>query len=476
MPARTRFRLAVIAFACLAWRGACPVVAAPQDVPRRVVSGETARAVPAWLRQSVVYEIFPRTFSPEGTLNGVTRRLDDLRRLGIDVLWLMPIHPVGSVKAKGTWGSPYAVRDYFAVNPDYGAPADLRRLVTEAHARGFKVILDMVPNHTAWDSVLMKDPSFYTHRDGRIVPPVDDWADVADLDYANPRLRALMLDVFRYWIEEFDVDGYRCDVAFFVPTDFWEEVRAAVSRVKPDALLIAEAAEPELLVSAFDLDYAWPFHTALTDVLQGRRPATALAETWQLERARYPRGALRMYFSDNHDERRAIARFGEGGALAASAIVFALDGVPMLYNGMDAGDTTESGAPALFERLPVFWQAAERRPQFPRFYQQLIALRRQSPALATGELDWPTISEPDRVVAIRRLAASDEILVIVNVSNRPWAGRVEVAGGAAWREVTPRLDVPAAAAPARADIRFDRLTLDAWGVRILRRVDGDPRP
>ncbi|MCA1817658.1 MAG: alpha-amylase, partial [Acidobacteria bacterium] len=354
-----------------------PGGARAQEQRARDYAKEPARPSREWVRDGVIYEIFPRVFSPQGTLAGVTARLDDLKTLGVNILWLMPIHPVGRERAKGTVGSPYAVRDYYAVNPDYGTKEDLHTLVREAHRRGLKVIIDIVANHTAWDSVMMQTPAFYTHdATGRIIPPVPDWADVADLNYDNPRLRAYMLDVLKYWLREFDLDGFRCDVAGMVPTDFWEQARAELEKIKPDIVMLAEAYEPALLAKAFDLDYAWPLHSALTDVLQGRAPATALRAAWTQEQATFERGALHMRFSDNHDERRAIARFGEEGALAASALMFTLDGVPMLYNGMEVGDTAESGAPALFERIPILWQIAERRPEFPRFYRQLIALRK----------------------------------------------------------------------------------------------------
>jgi glycosidase len=203
-------------------------------------------------------------------------------------------------------------------------------------------------------------------------------SDIAALNYKNQQLRRYMTDMLKYWIREFDLDGFRCDVAGEVPTDFWENARTELEQIKPDMFMLAEAHEAELLVKAFDLDYSWPFHSALTNVLQGRARASDLREEWEKESRAGPRGALHMRFSDNHDERRAIARFGEPGALAASALMFTLDGVPMLYNGMEAGDTTESGAPALFEKLPVFWSIAERRPEFPRFYKQMAALRRAS--------------------------------------------------------------------------------------------------
>src|SRR4029434_747331 len=161
-------------------------------------------------------------------------------------------------------------------------------------------------------------------------------------------------------------------------------------------------------LKAFDFDYSWPLHSALTDVLQGRRSAADLRLAWEKEFAEWPRRSLHMRFPDNHDERRAIARFGEPGALAASALMFTLDGVPLLYNGQEVGDTAESGAPALFERLPIFWPIAERRPEFPRFYQQLMALRGSSSALRRGTLEWLRNSDESRVVTYLRRSTDEE--------------------------------------------------------------------
>jgi len=175
-------------------------------------------------------------------------------------------------------------------------------------------------------------------------------------------------------------------------------------------------------VRAFDLDYSWPLHSTLTDVLQGRRPASDLRVEWKKEVAEWSKGALHMRFSDNHDERRAIARFGEPAALAASAFVFTLDGVPMIYNGMEVGDTTESGAPALFEKLPIFWAIAERRKEFPAFYKQLMKQRRDSVALRRGTLEWVRNSDESRVVTFVRRAGNEEVLVAINLSSRPFVG------------------------------------------------------
>src|ERR1035437_6141853 len=219
---------------------------------------KTARSSPQWVRDGVVYEVFPRNFSGEGNFNGITARLDELKDLGATILWLMPIHPQGEKMRKGPPGSPDRVRDYYAINPDYGTEADLKRLVSEAHQRGLKVIIDVVANHTAWDSVLMQHPEFYKQAaSGKIIPPVKEWTDVAGLNYANPKLREYMIAMLKHWIDpaRAGLDGYRCDVAAEVPTSFWEEARAELTKVKPDIIMLAEASKPELLTNAFDLDY-----------------------------------------------------------------------------------------------------------------------------------------------------------------------------------------------------------------------------
>ena len=390
-----------------------------------------ARKSAQWIRSAVVYEVNTRNFSPGGDFDGVTARLDDLARLGVTVLWLMPVHPVGVLNRKGTHGSPYSVRDYYAIDQSFGTAADLRLLIARAHALGLRVIIDIVANHAAWDSVMMARPEFWKHdSNGAIISPAPDWTDVAALDYGNRGLREYMIAMLEYWIREFDLDGFRCDVAGLVPTDFWNEARRALDQVKPELFMLAEWHSPDLLIEAFDAGYAWPFHKTLNAVFMDGAPATRLRDAWQEERATMPDDALELRFSDNHDEKRAIARFGERGALAASVLMFMLDGIPLLYNGQEAGDTAESGAPALFERLPIFWENSVRRPQFRPFYEKLIALRKAHPALQQGSVEWIDGPDADRVVRFERHAGDERFAVAINCSNRPtadlkaWGARV----------------------------------------------------
>jgi cyclomaltodextrinase / maltogenic alpha-amylase / neopullulanase len=389
----------------------------------------TARSAPQWLRDGVVYELYPRNFSLEGNFNGITARLDELKDLGVDILWLMPIHPLGEKGRKGSLGSPYAVRDYFAINPDYGTAVDLKRLVAEAHRRGLKVILDIVANHTAWDSIMMQHPEFYKQdAKGKIIPPVPEWTDVAGLNYENPKLCDYMIGMLKYWVDPkgFDLDGFRCDVASMVPTSFWERARTELEQVKPNIMLLAEASKPELLVKAFDLDYSWPLHGTLNNVLINGAPATEFKRSWDESRQQFPAQSLHLRISDNHDEARAVARFSIRGALAASALMFTLDGVPLLYNGMEVGDATESGDPALFEKLPVFWHPKE-RPPLRDIYRDLIKLRKAHPAFRNDRVIWLRNSDEANLVTFMRLDERDEFVIAINFSNRPVVGWVEVA-------------------------------------------------
>jgi cyclomaltodextrinase len=400
----------------------CP----PPACADRDVSNERARSSPTWLRESTIYEIYPRAFSARGDFNGITAKLDELKDLGVNVLWLMPIHPIGEKLRKGTLGSPYAIKDYFAINPEFGSTNDFKRLVTKAHARGLRVILDVVANHTAWDSVMMQQPEFYKQdAKGKIIPPVAEWTDVAGLNYENPKLREYMIAMLKYWVKEFDVDGFRCDVAYMVPTDFWEQARAELDKTKPDLIMLAEASKPELLLKAFDLDYSWPLHATLNKVLLEGAPASDLRRSWEESLRAFPKGSLHLRISDNHDEARAVARYGLRGALAAAAFTFALDGVPLLYNGMEVGDATESGDPALFEKMPIFWKSKE-RPPLRDTYRELIKLRKQFAPFRNDRVVWLRNSNEADLVSILRLDAKDEFVILINFSNRPQVGWVEV--------------------------------------------------
>jgi glycosidase len=394
-----------------------------------------ARLTPDWVRKSVVYEIFPRNFSAGGDFSSITARLDELQNLGVNILWLMPVQPTGEKLKKGSLGSPYAVRDYFAVNSAYGSTNDLKTLVAAAHQRQMKVILDVVAGHTAWDSVLMNQPEFYRRDEsGKILAPNPDWTDVAALNYENQALRRYMIGMLKYWMQEFGFDGFRCDVSFRVPVDFWETARAELEQVNPQVLLLADAnATPGLLVKAFDMDNSGAFYASVNRVMSGLSPAYLIQKSWESTRLQFPRGALHLRFTDDHELPRAVARYGLSGALAAQVLMMTLDGIPLLYNGMEVGDATESGGLALFEKLPIYW-TPDGRPPLREIYRHLIRLRKAHPAFTNDDVVWLQNTTPAEVVTFTRRDEATEFLVCLNLSSVVVSGSVETAAGA---EFTP---------------------------------------
>ncbi len=425
--------------------------------------------------QAIFYEIFPRDFSPEGTLSGVTAKLDRLQKLGVTVLWLMPIHPVGKTHRIGTYGSVYAVSDYYAIDPALGTKADLMHLVQAAHQRHMRVILDEVADHTAWDNAMMAHPSYYK-RDaaGKVLYP-HSWRDVAALNYADPALRGYMVNMFAYWLKTFDLDGFRCDDAGDVPVQFWDEASAALRSIRPDVLLLAEASQPDLLRADFNIDYGWPLLAAMNHIMLHGEPASEVREVINAQAARYPLGSWHMLISDDHDTRRAVVRYGAQGALAASALVFTLPGAPMLYNGMEVGDATPSTGPALFEKVPIFWQSGQLERAFPMFYKVMIPLRESSPALRHGELVWIHNSDEAHVLTYLRRSPEDTVLIAVNLANAPFTGSIEVHSGA-WQEIIlddvahgGEAGMPTAdAAVPPPPVALPALSLSPFGVRLFR--------
>jgi cyclomaltodextrinase len=443
----------------------------PAPTPSQVSAAAQlqARTPVDWVKSGVIYEIYPRQFSATGDFKGVEARLPELQKLGVTILWVMPIHPMGQLKKKGTVGSPYAVQDYYAVNPAYGTKGDLKHLIRAAHDRGMKVVMDIVANHTSWDSVLIKQhPDWFKHdAKGNIIWP-HDWTDIAWLDYSHADLRTYMTGMLKYWLSDFDLDGFRCDVAGEVPTDFWESARAELGKIKPGIFMLAESEKPELLVKAFDADYGWAMYHSLADVIEVGAPASSIRQTWREQRAKYPRGAMHMGIFDDHDETRGIVRFGDRGELAAAAFVLTSEGLPLLYNGDEVGDSAESGAPALFEKMPIFWQISERLPMFPKFFQQMIALRKAHPALQQGETEWVENSDARRVVTYLRWDGNERVLVAVNLSSQPFSGAVTAPSGS-FQEITPVLDEKAGPAEPFA---AGAVELPAWGFRVW--VDRSP--
>jgi len=238
---------------------------------------------PEWSRQAVIYEVNIRQYTQEGTFEAFRSHLPRLRELGVDVLWFMPVHPISEVNRKGTLGSYYAIRDYKGVNPEFGTANEFRALVKEAQDLGFKVLLDWVANHSGGDNIWLEEhPDWYVRdENGDPVIPYD-WSDTYKLDYTHPAMRDGMIDALTYWVSEYNIDGYRCDVAYEVPTDFWEEARKKLEDIKP-VFMLAEAETADLLEKAFDMNYNWRLKDLMNQIVQGEKASHGT--TYQSETA-----------------------------------------------------------------------------------------------------------------------------------------------------------------------------------------------
>ena len=416
----------------------------------------------SWVARSALYEVFVRDFSPSGDFKGLIEGLDRIQSAGADVLWLMPIYPIGSLNRKGSLGSPYAVRDYRAINPAFGTAADFRALVQAVHGRGMKLILDFVPNHTSPDHPWVKAHPAYHVRNERGDPSVPrdekgkltDWTDVAQLDYKNPAVRREMIDAMRYWLREYGIDGFRVDVAGFLPYDFWREATPALRASVPrPIMLLAEWGDLEMHRLGYDLTYAWDSYSRLKEVWKGK-PASTFVEGEVPDMKAMPPGGMRMRFTTNHDETAwdnpPVTIFGGStGARAAFVAMALLPGRPLLYNGQEVESAQKL---PLFERQPVAWDqpgATEARA----FYAAVLKLARTEPALIGRDFKPVQTSAPRDVIAYRR----GDVVVLVNPRLREVSFTVK---GVSMDGATDLL--------SQRKQRGNRVTLPAHGTMVMR--------
>ncbi|MBP6978387.1 MAG: alpha-amylase family glycosyl hydrolase [Bacteroidales bacterium] len=372
---------------------------------------------PEWSRNANIYEVNIRQYTPEGTFLALTRHLPRLKEMGVDILWLMPVNPIGELNRKGTLGSYYAIKDYMAVNPEYGTLDDLRLLVNRAHELGMKVILDWVANHTAWDNVLTVDHPEWYKRDtaGNPVSPYD-WTDVLQLDYDQKELHDYMISAMKYWVTEADVDGFRCDVASMVPTEFWNRARRELDQVKP-VFMLAESEKPELLVSAFDMDYGWEFHHIMNQVAQGKMNVRNMIGYLRKTDTLYPGNSFRMYFTSNHDENSwqgtEFERMGDAAPLMA-VLSATVPGMPLIYTGQEACLDKRL---KFFEKDTIDW---DRNPEYAEFYKILLALKKRNQALWNGNegglMELLPVAADSVVMVFTRQKENDRVLCIFNMS------------------------------------------------------------
>ncbi|GAB4549291.1 MAG: alpha-amylase family glycosyl hydrolase [Phycisphaerales bacterium] len=371
---------------------------------------------------SVIYEVNVRQFTQEGTFDAFRAHIPRLAEMGVDILWLMPIHPISEKHRKGTLGSYYAPADYTEVNPEFGTKEDFDELVRDAHDAGMIVLLDWVANHTGWDHVWTEtNPEYYRQNEaGEFITPNGDWLDVIQLDMEREDTRKAMKEAMLYWVREHDVDGFRCDVAELVPADFWRDAISDL-REERDVFMLAEGAAAWLYDCGFDATYGWGLGDACLRVVNDGRPAFEVMDSLRDATAqrRHPRRPFRMHFTTNHDwnswNGTAVERLGEAWE-AATVLTFMAPGMPLIYSGQEAGLDAQL---AFFEKDAIAWREHPAR----ELYTRLARFKERVPALDAGDpssvLRPLIVHEPDRLIAFERRIRGSRVLVFVNLSDRP---------------------------------------------------------
>lgn len=383
-----------------------------------------------YLQQAVIYEVNVRQFSEEGSFAKVTEAIPRLADLGVDILWLMPIHPISELKRKGTLGSPYSVADYYGVNPEFGTEQDLRDLIRAAHGANMMVILDWVANHTGWDNPwIEQNPEWYTQdADGNIIhPPGTDWYDVADLNFSNWEMRMAMIDAMKYWVEEFDIDGYRADVAHSVPVDFWNLASEKLHEIKDVFMLAEDGGDQALLKTAFDTNYAWPLKDLFNQLGRGNSDAGDFRRNLKSTATQYKDGKYQMVFITNHDENSwsgtVFERLGENVKNLA-VISFTVPGMPLIYSGQEIGLDRRL---EFFEKDPLIWPAGGN--EWTEFYTQLVRLRTENPALWTAGAGGPLRAvhlDNSDIIGFARSYQGNDVIVLANLASEPGSQELEL--------------------------------------------------
>ena len=446
-----RFIIAALAVTMLT---ACKNETSEKSVKKEDEKGKTLSPInDSILGQSVIYEANIRQYSPEGIFNEFTKDIPQLKELGVKVIWLMPVYPISSVKRKAAdgrfaeeiedpkerekiLGSYYAISDYTGINPEFGTLEDFQELVKTAHGNGMYVILDWVANHTGWDHVWIEEhPEFYTkNENGEIIDPINPdtgeswgWTDVADLNYDNKALWTEMRKDMRYWVEEQNIDGFRCDVAGEVPTEFWESAVEEMKQVKP-IFMLAESEDKDLFEKAFDMGYNWEGHHILNAIAQGKQNAKDLSDYMKKIDTTYQEDDYLMNFVTNHDENSWNGTVNERMGNAAevmTALSFTLPGMPLIYSGQEYD---------MQKRLRFFEKDTipHQQNKFWPILSKLGTLKNESPALdgSKTKAGYSTIknSEEDVIFSFKRQQNDDEVIFIGNLSDRKKEFNIDLEG------------------------------------------------
>jgi cyclomaltodextrinase / maltogenic alpha-amylase / neopullulanase len=372
-----------------------------------------------WVKNAVIYEANIRQFSKEGTFKAFAKDLPRLKELGIDIIWVMPVNPIGEKERKGPLGSYYSVRDYKAINPEYGTMDDFKAMVEETHKLGMKFIIDWVPNHSSWDNPMVTEHPEYYLRDstGKMVSPFD-WTDVVRFNYNSPSMRKWMIETMKFWLTETGIDGFRCDVAHMVPVSFWDSCRMELDKVKP-IFFLAEADQPELHAKAYDASYDWKFHHLMNQVAKGKKNANDIEKYFAWVDSVYPVGSILMEFTSNHDENSwngtEFERMGDG--VKTFAVLSAtVPGMLLIYNGQEAAFNRRL---KFFEKDSISWG----NYSYSEFYKNLIQLKKDNKALwngiAGGSFKRIELTDTKNVIAFVREKEGNKVVVIINISKKP---------------------------------------------------------
>ncbi|WP_207492959.1 alpha-amylase family glycosyl hydrolase [Aridibaculum aurantiacum] len=376
-------------------------------------------STPGWAASSNIYEVNIRQYTPEGTLQAFARHLPRLQQMGVEILWFMPLTPVSLEKRQGSLGSYYACSDYTSLNPDYGTNEDFLQLVNQAHELGMKVLVDIVANHTGYDHVWTKEhPEFYKKNEEGEFFDSHGWVDVIDLDYDNEEVHTAMVDVMKFWVQEFDVDGFRCDMAHLVPLEFWQSARTELDTIKP-LFWLAET-EDASYHEVFDASFTWNFLHLVEDMYRGNKFIPDLLQMIDDYAANFPADAYRLYFITNHDENSHSGSEYErlGNAVRAIWILCAtsLNSIPLMYSGQEIPNKRRL---LFFEKDPIDWSG---QCMLADFYKTLYDLRKRNSALAAGDQNnqmvlVETTLEGKNILAYLRTNHKDSVLVLLNLSH-----------------------------------------------------------
>ncbi len=370
------------------------------------------------MENAVIYEANIRQYSAEGTFNAFAKDIPEIKKMGVKILWVMPIHPIGVEKRKEGLGSYYSVKDYRGINPEFGNLTDFKNLVKKAHQNGMYVIIDWVANHSAWDNdMVFEHPDYYaTDKDGKMISPFD-WTDVVKLNYNNQEMRKQMIADMQYWLKEANIDGFRCDVAMEVPVDFWNEASAQLNKTKP-VFMLMEAEQPNMMEKAFDMQYGWEFHHIMNDIYKGKKTVADIDTYMANRNTKYQKDDINMYFTSNHDENSwngtEYERMGDAVETFA-ALTYMLPGMPLIYNGQEYD----------FNRRLKFFVKDEITPKTKGkmfgLYEKLGKLKNTNSALNGGKnpANYTRIktSNDSKTLAFERSNKNEKVIFIANFSN-----------------------------------------------------------